>query len=107
MSLENESRVYSEIAKIRNGRKQLYGAAESNFQMVADMWSAYTGAKITREDIGFMMAMLKACRYKGGDKNNIDNFVDGANYIALAGDMANPCAGGDGLCDNEIRVIEE
>jgi hypothetical protein len=31
--------------------------------------------------------MLKASRYKGGDKNNLDNFVDGANYIALAGDF--------------------
>jgi len=88
MSLENESRVYCEIAKIRNERKQLHGEAESNFQMVADVWSAYTGAKITREDVGFMMSMLKACRHKGGDKHNLDNFVDGANYIALAGDMA-------------------
>ena len=88
MSLEDESRVYCEISKIRNGRKQLYGAAKANFQMIADMWSAYTEAKITCEDVGFMMAMLKAARHKGGDKNNIDNFVDGANYIALAGYMS-------------------
>jgi len=51
------------------------------------MWSAYTGANIDAKDVGFMMAMLKASRYKGGDKNNLDNFVDGANYIALAGDF--------------------
>ena len=34
-----------------------------------------------------MMAMLKAARHKNGDNDNIDNFVDGANYIALAGEM--------------------
>jgi hypothetical protein len=81
------SKVYSEIAKIREGRKQMHGAAKANFEMVAKMWSAYTGADIDAKDVGFMMAMLKASRYKGGDKNNLDNFVDGANYIALAGDF--------------------
>ena len=87
MSLETQSKVYNEIGKIRNGRKQMHGAARANFQMIADMWSAYTGAEITIEDVGFMMAMLKAARHKGGDKKNLDNFVDGANYIALAGDL--------------------
>ena len=82
-----ESKVYSEIAKIREGRRQMHGAAKENFEMIAKIWSAYTGASIDAKDVGFMMAMLKASRYKGGDKNNLDNFVDGANYIALAGDF--------------------
>lgn len=82
-----DSKVYNEIFRIREGRKQMHGAAKANFEMIARMWSAYTGAEITAKDVGFMMAMLKASRYKGGDKNNLDNFVDGANYIALAGDM--------------------
>lgn len=82
-----ESKVYSEIAKIREGRRQMHGAAKANFEMIAKIWSAYTGASIDAKDVGFMMAMLKASRYKGGDKNNLDNFVDGANYIALAGDF--------------------
>lgn len=82
-----DSKVYSEIAKIRAGRQQMHGAAKANFEMIAQIWSAYTGASIDAKDVGFMMAMLKASRYKGGDKKNLDNFVDGANYIALAGDF--------------------
>lgn len=82
-----ESKVYCEIAKIREGRQQMHGAAKANFEMIAKIWSAYTGASIDAKDVGFMMSMLKASRYKGGDKNNLDNFVDGANYIALAGDF--------------------
>lgn len=85
--MENSSRVFSEINKIRLSREQLHGVAKANFEMIAKLWSAYTGAIISAEDVGFMMAMLKASRYKGGDKSNIDNFVDGANYIALAGDF--------------------
>lgn len=81
------SKVYSEIFKIREGRSQMHGAAKANFEMIASLWSAYTGAGISAKDVGFMMSMLKAARFKGGDKNNLDNFVDGANYIALAGDI--------------------
>ena len=84
------SRVYTEIAKIRDNRKQMHGAAKANFEMIAKLWSAYTGANISPVDVGFMMSMLKASRHKGGDKYNLDNFVDGANYIALAGDISNP-----------------
>lgn len=82
-----DSKVYTEIAKIREGRKVSHGEAKANFTMIANLWSSYVGATITAKDVGFMMAMLKASRYKGGDKDNLDNFVDGANYIALAGDM--------------------
>ena len=85
--LESNSKVYSEIAKIQQNRSQMHGAAQSNFKMIAKLWSAYTGATIDAKDVGFMMAMLKAARHKGGDKNNLDNFVDAANYIALAGDF--------------------
>ncbi len=82
------SKVYSEIKKIRDSRSQMHGAAEANFEMISKIWSAYTGADISPADVGFMMSMLKACRHKGGDKNNLDNFVDGANYIAIAGDIS-------------------
>lgn len=81
------SKVYTKIFEIREERSQLHGDAKSNFEMIAGMWSAYTGAEISTKDVGFMMSMLKAARFKSGEKNNLDNFVDGANYIAIAGDI--------------------
>jgi len=84
-----DSKVYTEISKIRDQRKQLDGAVKANFKMIASLWSAYTGSELNEQDVGFMMAMLKAARHRGGDKNNLDNFVDGANYIALSGDLIN------------------
>lgn len=82
-----ESKVYSEIIKIRKNRSLIHGCAKINFEMIAKLWSSYTGAEIKAKDVGFMMAMLKAARYRNGEKNNLDNFVDAANYIAIAGDL--------------------
>ena len=85
--LEKSSKIFEEIAKIRQNRPALHGSAYDNFKKIAALWSAYLDTKVTIQDVGFMMAMLKAVRHKNGDKDNIDNFVDGANYIALAGEM--------------------
>lgn len=87
MGLEDSSIIYAEIAKIRTNRPKLHGSAKNNFEMIAKLWSIYLGIDITKQDVGFLMSLLKFARYKGGDKDNLDNFVDAANYIALAGEM--------------------
>lgn len=85
--LEKSSKIFEEIIKIRQNRPALHGSAYNNFKKIAALWSAYLDTEVTIQDVGFMMAMLKAVRHKNGDKDNIDNFVDGANYIVLAGEM--------------------
>ena len=84
--LEKSSKVFEEIGKIRQNRPALHGSARDNFKKIAALWSAYLDTEVTIQDVGFMMSMLKAARHKNGDKNNMDNFFDGANYIALAGE---------------------
>lgn len=85
--LEKSSKIFEEIGKIRQNRPALHGSARDNFKKIAALWSAYLDTEVTIQDVGFMMAMLKAARHKNGDKNNMDNFFDGTNYIALAGEM--------------------
>ena len=84
--LEKSSKVFEEIGKIRQNRPALHGSARDNFKKIAALWSAYLDTEVTIQDVGFMMSMLKAARHKNGDKNNMDNFFDGSNYIALAGE---------------------
>ena len=84
--LEKSSKIFEEIAKIRQNRPALHGSARDNLKKIAALWSAYLDTEVTIQDVGFMMAMLKAARHKNGDKNNMDNFFDGTNYIALAGE---------------------
>lgn len=79
--------VIDEITKIRQNRTQLHGATEQNFNKIAEFWSVYKGVNFTADDVGIMMALLKFARIINGDGTNIDNYIDGANYIALAGEL--------------------
>jgi hypothetical protein len=72
-------------------RAQTHGDMEENFNRVADLWTAYLGKRIdcplNAVDIGNMMALLKIARTQGGEVN-ADDFVDGAGYLACAGEIA-------------------
>ncbi len=67
-------------------REQDYGSPENNFEMIAQLWTVYTGHTFTRKDVAMMMALLKAARIKSGEK--ADSFVDLAGYAACAGEIA-------------------
>lgn len=68
-------------------REQDYGSPENNFQVIADLWSAYTGVKFTSTDVAMMMALLKIARIKSGTATE-DSFVDLAGYAACGGEIA-------------------
>lgn len=67
-------------------REQDYGSPENNFEMIARLWTVYTGHTFTQKDVAMMMALLKAARIKSGEK--ADSFVDLAGYAACAGEIA-------------------
>jgi len=66
---------------IQNGDKAI------NHKNIASLWSAYMGYEITPQNVAIMMALLKIARTKLGN-NNLDNFVDGCGYIAIAGELS-------------------
>ena len=68
-------------------REQDYGSPEDNFQVVANLWTAYTGEYYSPQDVAMMMALLKIARIKTG-AGTADSFVDLAGYAALAGEIA-------------------
>ena len=68
-------------------REQDYGSPEDNFQIIADLWSAYYGAEFTSLDVAMMMTLLKIARIKSGTATD-DSFVDAAGYIACGGEIA-------------------
>lgn len=72
---------------VMGDREQDYGSPESNFQLIADLWSTYLDTDISAVDVAMMMAMLKIARIKSGRLHG-DNFVDGAGYFACAGEIA-------------------
>jgi hypothetical protein len=83
------SQIAQRAADLVGGeRDRQHGKKLENFQNIADLWTAYLGdRKISALDVGLMMALMKVARTKSG-AHNLDDFVDGAGYLACAGEIA-------------------
>ena len=68
-------------------RETDYGKPENNFQVIADLWSAYYGKTFSSLDVAMMMSLLKIARIKSGTATE-DSFIDAAGYIACGGEIA-------------------
>ena len=73
-------------------REQDYGSPESNFGLIANLWTDYLypgeekGCIITPLDVSMMMALLKIARIRNGGGTG-DSFVDLAGYAACGGEI--------------------
>ena len=68
-------------------REQDYGSPEDNFNVIAELWSAYKRIHFDAQDVAMMMALLKIARIKSGTATE-DSFVDLAGYAACGGEIA-------------------
>jgi hypothetical protein len=84
----NRSEILQQAEKMVCGhREQDYGTPENNFDIIAQLWSAYSGHAFSSVDVAMMMALLKIARIKSG-KMTEDSFVDLAGYAACGGEIA-------------------
>ena len=67
-------------------REQDYGSPENNFNIIARMWSAYSGYEFDAKDVAAMLALLKIARIASGHAKE-DNWVDLAGYAACGGEI--------------------
>lgn len=67
-------------------REQDYGSPESNFGIIANLWTDYLDAEVTALDVAMMMCLLKIARIKNGGGTG-DSFVDLAGYAACGGEI--------------------
>ena len=80
--MNKRTEILETAAELINGdREQDYGTPAENFQVIADMWSAYLGHAVSASDVCNMMALLKIARLRNGPHR--DSSVDGAEYLAL------------------------
>ena len=82
------------ILAIRPQRAATYGDCTKGFTTIAALWDAYlSGRKGGRQtpirdlDVPVLVSLLKTGRIATGVAHH-DNYADGANYLILAGDMA-------------------
>ena len=87
MSRTEKERILQDAKKLVAGNRQKeYGNTVINHKNIADLWSAYLGRDIRAQDVALMMALLKIARTKTGTVNR-DDYVDGAAYMAIAGEI--------------------
>lgn len=71
---------------IAGDRNEAHGDRHVCFDRIAAYWSLHLGRQLSREDVAVMMALLKIARSQSGQKV-VDHYIDGAGYLALAGEL--------------------
>lgn len=83
--MKREAILKEGIRLTTGDRDEVYGDPLVNMTHTAALWSAYLLHKVTAEDVAHMMTLVKIARSRSGD--NADNYVDGAVYQAIAGEI--------------------
>ncbi len=89
--------ILQESARLVDGDRFIeYGAPVNSMQSIAAIWTTFlssrgivhTGTTLSGEDVAHMMALLKITRASRNGPAKRDSYVDGAAYIAIAGECA-------------------
>jgi hypothetical protein len=72
---------------INNDREKDYGHPKINHGRIADLWSVILERKIEPHEVALCMALVKISRLVQTPDHE-DSYVDGAAYIAIAGELA-------------------
>lgn len=90
----NAREIAAKAADLVGGdRAAQHGDKRDNFERIAHMWNAWLAIRhapdepLDAHDIGALMALMKLARTQSGS-HNVDDYVDGAGYIACAGEIA-------------------
>ena len=84
----NRGKILDEAKRLTHtNRQDDYGTPAINFNRISRLLSAYLDCEITPEQGAMICALIKVARsmeiYKA------DNYIDGAAYFAIAGELAN------------------
>jgi len=82
---------YSELLEVANvtaqNRGVQYGDMVSTMERISKIATLITGKVITAYDVAMVLHAVKLGRLQD-NRNGVDNYVDGVNYLAFAGQFA-------------------
>jgi hypothetical protein len=85
----NRLDILGQAAELTLGdRNDQHGDPLPNHQNIAAIWSVILGRTIEPFEVALCMAGLKIARL-AGNPANVDSYVDGAAYLAIAGELHN------------------
>lgn len=74
-------------ACVTQDRNNTYGPPEDSFSVIASYWSTYLGVPLDGPQVGTLLALMKIARLQH-NPSHADSYVDGAGYLACAGELA-------------------
>ena len=69
-------------------REDHHGKVYENMESLSKIWALRLGVDIKPQQAALMLADLKLMRIWNGKSDFVDHFVDGAGYMAIAGEVA-------------------
>ena len=81
----NAGDFLTEAKAIIQDRGMDYGHPSDNMSRTASLWSAFLEMPITDYQVASCMALVKLARSM--ETGKIDNYIDGAAYFAIAGQL--------------------
>lgn len=81
----SDDRMWLRVADdlIHGDRHNDYGHPYDDFGKTAQMWSAFLGVPVLREQVAAMMVMVKLSRLSNSP-GHVDSWVDIAGYVGCA-----------------------
>jgi len=85
----NRKDILDQATSLTTGdRNTQHGDPYSNHDNIARIWSVILGRKVEPFQVALCMAGLKLARLSG-NPDNMDSYIDGAAYLAIAGELVN------------------
>ena len=85
--MNKRSEILASADALINGDRQAeYGPPSENFERIAVGWAQVLGCEVSGAQVDLCITWLKIARAEQG--SGLDSFIDGAGYMALAGELA-------------------
>ena len=78
--------IMHQAARVFNERNPQYGDMRIGMERVAQIATLITGIQLTAHDVALVLHAVKLSRL-GADRRNPDHYIDGVNYLAVAGEL--------------------
>ena len=83
---------------------QSYGPADECFERISIISSAILGKNISTYDAAIILHAVKLARMQSA-RTHEDNYIDGINYLAFAGEFASDPTSSDIAFEDDLRNI--
>ena len=98
--------ILTDAVLILRDRDAQYGSMEETMIRACEIFEMITGKKLTPYEANIFMHSLKLSRIRTSP-GKLDNYVDGINYLAFAGEFAVPPGGAEALVNAGMRDLVE